>query len=198
MDNGQPFAHTGERKLPTPLVLWLVSLGIEVHFNRVRCPQQNGSVECTQRISKYWANPENCQNTEQLQKALDQVSFEHIHVLRQRSKQDQTRIEQYPMLKQTGRPYKQNQVDPQKAKDYLAQFEWTRKIYKNGYISIFGLKFSVSAKFGEQTAYIRFDPANADLVVSITNGKIIKRMKEIDLSKKAIQNLNIFPDNFTT
>ena len=198
LDNGQPFANTKDRKIPTNLVLWLVALGIKVHFNQVGTPQQNGSVECTQRISSRWANPKNCQNSDQLQQALDQVTFEHIYVLRQRKNKDATRIMQYPELNQNARKYQPQQIDSQKAKDYLASFEWTRKVYDNGTISVFGARVGIGKKYKLQTVYMRFDPKSAELVITLYNGKTLKRLKGLDLSVEAIQNLKVIPDKFTT
>ena len=96
LDNGPPFANTSDKTLPTALVIWLVSLGIEVIFNRPYSPQQNGSVECTQRISSRWAQPKVCQNPTQLQIRLDEVVKDHLEIYRDRHHQDLTRKQRLP------------------------------------------------------------------------------------------------------
>jgi putative transposase len=45
MDNGSPFGCTRAPCGLTKLTAWLVSLGIEVHFGRPACPQDNGAHE---------------------------------------------------------------------------------------------------------------------------------------------------------
>ncbi len=197
-DNGYPFAYTGDRLLPTALILWLVSLGVEVVFNRPYSPQQNGSVECTQRISSRWANPGACTNAAQLQYALDQVTHEHISVLRQRKNGDQTRIEQFPELACNTRRYDPKMVDPDKVRQYLLQFRWQRKVFANGRISIFGHTWTVGTKFKNQQTSISLDPNSNSWQVTLQNGKTIDYIMAMNLSKKAISDLTVFSKNFTT
>jgi hypothetical protein len=197
-DNGFPFANTADRYLPTALALWLVSLGIDVVFNRPYTPQQNGSVECTQRISGRWANPRACANANALQQALDQVASDHVFVLRQRKNRDQTRLEQYPDLLNNARKYDPEKIDPDRVKQYLLQFRWSRKVYGNGRISIFGKTCTIGAKYKHQQVIISLDPQSNAWQVTLTNGKAIKKLLEMDLSKKAIADLTVFSKNFTT
>ena len=191
-DNGTPFANTNDRSLPTALCLWLVAIGIEVVYNRVRSPQQNGSVECTQRISRRWANIPACQNPQELQKALDQVAYEHIHVLRQRAKGDKTRAQQYPQLFRNPRKYDPYDIDPQRIKDYLSQFKWVRKVYTNGRISLFGNFPPIGTKYAKQNVSILFDRETEMWSVQLTNGTTVRQLQGPDLSIEAIKNLTIF------
>jgi hypothetical protein len=191
-DNGFPFANTADRYVPTALALWLVSLGIEVVFNRPHSPQQNGSVECTQRISSRWANLKACAKATELQQALDQVAQDHIFVLRQRSKGDRTRIEQYPGLLDNPRRYDPNNIDPGRVRQYLAQFNWTRKVYANGRVTIFGTTWPIGTKYKNQTLSIRLDPQSDAWLVSLSNGTTLTKLYGIDLSKNAIANLTVF------
>lgn len=197
-DNGSPFANTMDRTLPTALALWLASLGVEVILNRPYSPQQNGSVECTQRISRRWANLSKCQNAQQLQKALDQVVHDHIHVLRQRSKADQTRAQQYPELFTPLRVYNPDDIVPQRAKDHLAARRWYRKVYKNGRISLFNQFLNIGGKFAGEQLTILYNPIQNTWEMSLTNGQVVRCFGGPDLSIHAIRNLTIFSKNFTT
>ena len=197
-DNGYPFANTSDRYLPTALVLWLVSIGIEVVFNAPHSPQQNGSVECTQRISARWSNPAKCAGADNLQAALDIAAYEHLHVLRQRSKGDRTRAEQYPSLTDKRMDYKVSSIDPQKAKDFLSKFKWTRPVYANGQFSIFAGKVRVGKAYANQTIAVHYDQYAGQWVLSSSGGKEIKRIPGPDLSIGAIRNLTVLSRNFTT
>ena len=197
-DNGYPFANTGDRSIPTALALWIVSLGVEVIFNRPHSPQQNGSVECVQRISSRWANPQACFIAGEFQQTLNQASNDHIFVLRQRSKGDQTRAEQYPELLHNPRQYHPDSIDPNRVRQYLQQFRWARQVYANGRMSIFGQSWPVGVKYRNQTLSICLDPDSDAWLVCSSNGTTIKKLPGLDLSKNAIANLTVFSKNFTT
>lgn len=192
-DNGPPFANTTDRHLPTALAVWLTSLGIEVIFNRVYSPQQNGSVECTQRISSRWANFKACSTPQALQQALDKVSYEHIEVYRQRHNGDRTRAEAYPGLFDHPRCYDPNAIDPERVKSYLMRRKLIRKVYGNGCLSLFGAMLSAGNKYKHQQVEIGFNPSDCCWQVSlVSTGQLIKQLAQLDLSKEAIEQLTVF------
>lgn len=197
-DNGYPFANTSDRYLPTALVLWLVSIDIEVIFNAPRSPQQNGSVECTQRISARWANPAKRTDAADLQAALDEVAHDHLHVLRQRNKGDKTRAEQYPSLCSGGKEYDCAGINPQKAKDFLSKFKWVRQVYANGRLCIFSQKIVVGKAYAKQTVAVHYDQYAEQWVVTLTDGKEIIRVPGPELSLEAIKQLTVFSKNLST
>lgn len=197
-DNGYPFANTNEPTVPTALSLWLVSLGIDVIFNRPHSPQQNGSVECTQRISSKWSGASKCVNTDELQSALDKASHEHIHVLRQRSKADTTRIERHPELENNDRLYHPNEIQPQRVKEYLSKFVWRRTVYSNGRITMFGKQWAIGTKYAQQEVIILYDKGANKWNATVGNRIATISFDGPDLSKEAIANLTIFSKNLTT
>lgn len=197
-DNGYPFANTSDRYLPTALALWLVSIGIEVLFNAPRSPQQNGCVECTQRISARWADPASRVDAKDLQAALEQVAHDHLHVLRQRAKGDKTRSEQYPDLTPKSMHDHPPSIDPQRAKDFLSKFKWARQVYTNGRLSIFASTVVVGKAYAKQIVGVHYDQFAGQWVLSTTNGKEVMRLTGPDLSVDAIQNLTVFSKNITT
>lgn len=198
LDNGYPFANSVEKLLPTDLVLWLVSIGIEVIFNDVRSPQQNGSVECTQRISSYWANPAQCANAQVLQVSLDQVAYEHLYVFRQRSKKDMTRAEQYPELTTKRERFDPLDINPQRAKDYLSSFRWPRQVFDNGRISIFGKKIVVGKAYAKLSVRIQYDQYTEQWVICLNNAKEIIHKQGPTITFQTLQNLTVFSKNLTT
>jgi transposase InsO family protein len=71
VDNGAPWG--GWSDLPTALALWLAGVGVGVVWNPPRRPQDNGVVERSQRTGKAWAEPQRCDDVEELQRRLDEV-----------------------------------------------------------------------------------------------------------------------------
>src|ERR1051326_4767601 len=55
VDNGYPWGNWND--LPTALALWLVGLGVGVHWNEPRHPEQNAKVERSQGTGSRWAEP---------------------------------------------------------------------------------------------------------------------------------------------
>lgn len=195
LDNGHPFAHTRERDLPTNLALWVVALGIEPIFNRPYSPQQNGTVECMQRVSGYWATPESCATPQELQKRLDKVSFDHVHVYRSRAHGDRTRLERYPQLLTNPRRYKPGMEEVQRACNYLAQFVLRRKVFSNGRVSIAGFQWTVGLKYRGQQVSICFHPHKLCWQVFQSDGVGISESPKLDFTKQALNDLTILSKN---
>src|SRR5262245_63729085 len=71
VDNGGPWGSAAD--LPPELALWLLGLGIDMHWNDPHTPQQNGVVERSQGTSKGWAEPGRCGSAAELQRRLDEM-----------------------------------------------------------------------------------------------------------------------------
>lgn len=194
-DNGHPFACTNPRDLPTNIALWLTSLGIEVIFNRPRCPQENGTVECIQRISRRWANPKKCATTKQLQIRLDQVSKDHIELYRIRAKGDKTRKELFPQIMKVKRKYNPNKIQPKLVRAYLATVVCPRKVGGNGTAFFANQVRSIGVKHKRQHVYFRFNTTSDCWEASLQDGTVVYTSPKIILSKKNISNLNLISKN---
>lgn len=195
LDNGYPFARTNCREVPTNLALWLVSLGISPIFNRPRCPQENGTVECIQRISSRWARPDHCQTQEQLQQTLDQVSQEHMTLYRIREKGDKTRKELFPDLFVKRRTYDPDLIDPQKVVQYLAQCVFIRKVHPNGRISFAHLSWPIGIKYNQRQVWISFDPDDKKWLAQDEKGKILFQSEKVICTKEQIAALAVISKN---
>ena len=60
VDNGWPWGALGD--FPTELALWLIGLGVGMHWNNARRPQENGVVERSQGTSARWCEPWTCRD----------------------------------------------------------------------------------------------------------------------------------------
>src|SRR5262249_21021510 len=71
VDNGGPWGSGGD--LPPDLALWLIGLGIDVHWNDPHTPEQNGVVERSQGTGKRWAEPGQCATVAELRRRLREM-----------------------------------------------------------------------------------------------------------------------------
>ena len=195
LDNGHPFAHTKDRDLPTNLALWLVALGIELIFNRPYSPQQNGTVECMQRVSACWATPRSCTSPQELQRRLDKVSSHHVCLYRSRAHGDRTRSQRFPQLFANPRKYRPGMEDPKRAQDYLAQFVLRRKVFSNGRLSVGRYQWTVGRKYRNQQVSVCFDPKSLRWQVFQVDGRCISQSHELDFSTRALKKLTILSKN---
>ena len=101
VDNGGPWGSAGD--LPPDLALWLIGLGIAVHWNDPHTPTQNGVVERSQGTGRRWAEPGQCDSVAELQRrlrmmdAIQRDSYPSIG--------GQSRTTAFPGLRHSGRAY---------------------------------------------------------------------------------------------
>lgn len=158
VDNGPPLG-TPNRKTTSVLALWLISLGIEVIWNRPRQPQDNAKVERSQGILKNWAEPQKCHSTEALQQRLEQAICCHNQYYPVSRLGQKTRIEAFPaLLQHTGRIYNRQGAKLEHVLQFLAKGNWIRTVSKNGQATIFNHRFYVGAPYKHQQISIRIDP----------------------------------------
>src|SRR5205085_9474969 len=101
VDNGGPWGSAGD--LPPDLALWLLGLGLDVHWNDPHAPQQNGVVERSQGTGKRWAEPEQCATAAELQQRLQEMDV--IQREAYPSIAGQSRAAAFPGLAHSGRRY---------------------------------------------------------------------------------------------
>lgn len=58
VDNGVPWGNPGD--LPSALALWLIGLGIDLHWNHARHPHENGQIERFNSLIDQWGEPAQC------------------------------------------------------------------------------------------------------------------------------------------
>jgi transposase InsO family protein len=158
VDNGRPFGDPRLELVP-PLALWLIGLGIPVIWNDPGRPQQNAKVERCQGVMGRWTGLSQCANVEELQERLHrQAHFYNYHFpIRRRNRQK--RIELYPELAHTGRPWNPATFELDNVLAFLAEGNWERKVSANGQVSIYGQRLVVGMKYKHQKVSIKLDPA---------------------------------------
>jgi hypothetical protein len=195
VDNGDPWATRSD--VPSALALWLVGLGVKVVLNRPYRSTDNGIVERGHGVLSKWVEAHQAHDDRALQKQLDWA------VTMQRERYPacggKTRLQAYPDLIQSNRPYRQSDEPHlwqfERVQAFLADFVWTRRVDKVGRVSIFSSAYSVGRAYVGQEVHIHLDSNTHQWVIETEQGQCLKRYacQEItperiyafDLSKRA-------------
>lgn len=177
VDNGRPFGDPQRKGLPM-LALWLTGLGIKVIWNRPRTPQDNSKVERSQGTLSRWTEYEQTHSTTELQQVLQQEANFYNEVFRDRRRDNTTRLERHPTMKHTGRLFITSDFQPQRIADFIATGRWSRKVSKNGQITIGGQRFSIGQQNACQLLNVSFNAQQKVWCVTNDEGSEIGRSEE--------------------
>jgi Integrase core domain. len=173
VDNGQPWGSSAE--LPTALALWVIGLGVSMHWNRPYHAQANAKVERSHGVAAQWAEPARCADAQALQAHLQwakTIQREHYPACDGRS-----RRQAYPELAHSGRSYTSEQEvslwDATRVYRLLAQGQWLRRVGSGGQISIYDWSLWVGSRYRGQTVFVRFDPDQVAWRISDHNGQLL-------------------------
>jgi hypothetical protein len=191
VDNGAPWGSTGD--FPTELALWLIGLGIEMHWNHPRSPQENGVVERSQGTSARWCEPWTCATPGELQERLDCMDRLHREVYPYR--ECLSRIAYFPGLKHSGRPY-----DParepalwewSRVTAHLATYAVVRRVDQSGLVSLYNKGHYVGKIHQGKYVYVMYDPDLNEWVVADRDGRQLRRRPADQLSRERVMNLDV-------
>lgn len=192
VDNGPPWGD--KQGLPSPLVLWLSGLDIEVIHNRPYCPQDNGKVERAHGVVKGWIEPNTCTDFKTLQVRLNQAATLQ-HRLYPSCSHHRTRLETYPELAQPRRSYDaETEIETwhfSRALRRLAQHRWPRKVSQTGQISLYNRNYSVGRPYAEQIVIVRLDASSLEWIVENRQGEVIRRHLWRGFDAQAVRTLQM-------
>lgn len=195
IDNGHPFVTPGYRDVPTKSKLWWIGLGIKVIQNQLRCPQQNGAVECLQGIMKNWSNPKKQNSVDDLQRRLDEESdFQRNHY-QIPAKGNKTRIELHPTLRSNPRKYHPDKFDINRIYEFLSEQVWERSINSGGKVNMMGIEIYVGYKLKKQPITVSFDPFEKQWLIREENGMLLKTSTRGVPTEKQIKDFAIMSKN---
>lgn len=162
------FDNTSPSPFPTRLHLWLLGLGIDLVFTRVRRPTDHASVERTHQtmtsqalLGQTYASPDGLwAGLDQRRAVLNQ--FLPIHALHR-----QAPLQAYPQAVFSGRAYRpeweEALFDLQRVYQYLAQGRWFR--YNNkGSVRLGTYDYYLDYHYDKQTMEITFDASQVAFV----------------------------------
>ena len=101
VDNGHPWGLN--KGLPPDLALWLIGLGIAMHWIPPGQPQKDGTAERGNGVMQQWSEPSSCRTRGELRARLEREG--RVQRERYPAIGGLSRIEAYPGLKHSGRPY---------------------------------------------------------------------------------------------
>jgi len=153
--------------VPTPLALWLVGLGITMHWNDPSCPQQNGVVERSMETFKNWSDPQTCASVAQWQERLDRE--ERVYREEYPTAAGVSRWQCWPGLRHSGRRYsvagEQRRWSLAAALEHLASYTLVRRVASNGRLSLFDRPYYVGVAWARKVVQVYLDPQRVEWVV---------------------------------
>lgn len=188
VDNGLPFGRQNRKSIP-PLALWLIGMGIQVHWNRIRRPQDNAKVERNQGTLNRWAEPKKCKTIEELQNKLSKAIICQTHYYRISREQDKTRLELFPeLVRHTGKACNHSTFCLKRVLQFIAKGNWVRKVSKQGQIDLINKRYYLGKAYSKQLVWINLDPVKNQWIIKDSNGEQTHTL-DSGLTEIWIQNL---------
>jgi hypothetical protein len=191
VDNGGPWGSAGD--LPPDLALWLLGLGIDLHWNDPHAPQQNGVVERSQGTGKRWAEPGQCASPQELQRRLRKMDA--IQRAEYPSVGGQSRLAAFPGLAAGGRPYsrswEQRHWDHGRVLRHLAEYVVPRRVDTNGDVSLYHRPHYVGSRHQRAVVYVTVDPRRVEWVFADAAGEQLRVQPAEELAAARIRSLTV-------
>jgi hypothetical protein len=191
VDNGTPWGSSGD--FPTALSLWLIGLGITMHWNRARRPQENGVVERSQGTSNRWCEPWTCATPEELQRRLERMDRLHREVYPYRERL--SRMDHFPGLRHSGRPYDRDSEAKDwqwsRVAEHLSTYALMRQVDRSGCVSLYNRGRYVGTIHKGKNVYVMYDPNLNEWVFADREGRQLRRQPADELSQERVVNLDV-------
>jgi hypothetical protein len=175
VDNGAPWGSWSD--LPPPLALWLLGLGLDLHWNPPRCPQDNGVVERSQGVAQAWAEPRQCGSVAELQQRLDREDRLQREAYPYRL--GRSRWQVFPALAHAGRPYSRAwetaHWDWQRVCQQVAGYAVTRRVDGSGKIGLYQGKVYVGLVNKRRRVVVQLDADTETWVITDEGGREVCR-----------------------
>jgi hypothetical protein len=175
------------------LALWLIGLGIDLHWNVAHAPRQNGIVKRSQGVGKGWAEVEQCRSPSELQQrlqTLDTIQREAYPVC-----QGQSRAVAVPELTHSGRPYSRawecQHWDHRRELQHLAGYAVVGKVDHNGDVSLYHRPPYGGILHRGQRVYVMVDPQRVGWVFADDKGQQLRVQPAVELQAARIQSLTV-------
>jgi hypothetical protein len=193
VDNGAPWGSWSD--LPPVLALWIIGLGIQMHWNHPRCPEENAVIERSQGLAQAWAEPGQCQTVRQFQNRVnreDRVQREQYPSINKLP-----RITAYPELKHSGRHYsttwEHRHWNWNLVLTHLAGYAVQRQVDCSGKIGLYSGKLYVGTMHKGEKVHVQFDPERIEWLVSNTQGQQLRTVPAGEMKAHAVRTLNLKP-----
>ena len=191
VDNGAPWGSWGD--FPTALALWVIGLGVGMHWNRPRTPEQNGVVERSQGTSNRWCEPWTCATPQELQARLERMDrlYRDTYPYRERK----SRMEFYPRLAHSGRSYDPAQElvlwQWSRVAEHLSTYVVARRVDQSGLVSLYDKGHYVGKMDQGKDVLVMYDPDLNEWVISDRVGRQLRRRPADQLTRERVMDLNV-------
>lgn len=191
VDNGPPWGSSGD--LPADLALWLIGLGVVMHWNPPRRPQDNGVIERSQGTGKRWAEPGACHDVQELQARIDEMDRIQREVYP--SIQGQSRWQAFPKLEHSGRSYskawERRAWDIDLVMAHLRDYSVVRRVDSKGQVTLYSRHYYLGEKYRGQSIYVMVDPLDREWVLTTAEDVQLRRMAAEELTRERIMRLQV-------
>jgi hypothetical protein len=191
VDNGVPWGSWGD--FPTDLSLWVLGLGVSMHWNNPRSPQENGVVERSQGTSHRWCEPWTCDSPEELQGRLERADrlYRETYPYRDRL----SRMAYFTGLAHSGRPYDPAR-EPElwqwsRVAEHLATYAVRRCVDSKGQVSLYNRGHYIGQIHRGKEVYVMHDPNRNEWVFADHDGRQLRCMPAEELSPQRIMDLEV-------
>jgi hypothetical protein len=191
VDNGWPWGSSGD--FPTDLSLWLIGLGIGMHWNNPRRPQENGVVERSQGTSARWCEPWTCRTPAELQARLERMDrlYRELYPYQRRL----SRLQFFPGLAHSGRPYDRASETARwewsRVAEHLTTIVPVRHVDPTGRVSLYNKGHYVGRLHQGKDVCVLYDPEFNEWVFADREGRQLSRRSADQLSPERVINLNV-------
>jgi transposase InsO family protein len=191
VDNGAPWGSWGD--LPTDLSLWLIGLGIEIHWNNPGSPQENAVVERSQGTSDRWCEPKTCATPAELQERLERMDrlYREQYPYRQRL----SRMEFYPGLTHSCRPYEPalegTLWEWSRVAAHLATCVVVRRVDRSGMVSLYNKGQYVGKIHQGKHIYVMYGPDLNEWLFADRDGRQLRTRAADQISCETVMNLEV-------
>ncbi len=170
-DNEMALGGNPNDPFPSWLTLWLAGLGIQHSFIRSHRATDQAEVERCHRTMDAFSDDEDSRaDLGSFQETLERERYQHNHLFPSRASDcnGQPPLTAHPELLTARRPYHPDHelalFDMQRIYNLLAATPLTRKVNRNGQITLKGRHYSIGLHLAHLHVEVRFDPLSQEWV----------------------------------
>ncbi len=191
------YDNKSKSPFPTLLHLWLIALGVTLHFGRHGRPTDQGM---TERSHQLWdgqvIHGMTFPNWQSLYDALYHRRDFLNNILPCSSLDNQPPLVAYPQAHHSGRPYRleweAELLDLKRIYAYLERGRWFRRISNNGLFSLGGSVYYLGSSWKHQQIEITFDSASRQFHCFDAAANLLKSLPLQDISIERLMG-DVFP-----
>lgn len=191
------YDNKSKSPFPTRFHLWLIALGVSLHFGRHGRPTDQGM---TERSHQLWEGQviqgATFADWQTLYDALYQRRDFLNNILPCATLDNQPPLVAYPQAHHSGRPYRleweAELFDMGRIDSYLGHGRWFRRVASNGIISLGGTIYYVGNKWKQQQVEVKFDPNTRQFQCFDAAAQLLKTLPLKGISLESLMG-DVFP-----